>query len=107
RRFGRDREILGKNILLNGRPHQVIGIMPQGFQALFRDHELWVPLQMTPEERGNRTSHFLLGVGRLGPGVTPQQAESELDTIGGTLERDYPVANAGRGLRAAPVHEEL
>jgi putative ABC transport system permease protein len=107
RRFGRDREILGKNILLNGRPHQVIGVMPQGFQALFRDHELWVPMQMTPEERANRTSHFLLGVGRLGPGVTPQQAESELDTIGRALERDYPIANAGRGLRAAPVHEEL
>ncbi len=107
RRFGGDRGILGKTILLNGTTHQVVGIMPKGFQALFRDHELWMPLQMTPEERRNRTSHFLRGVGRLKPGVTPQQAEAELDIIGGSLERDYPVANTGRGLRAAPVREEL
>src|SRR5258708_1046057 len=65
RRFGGDRGILGKTILLNGTTHQVVGIMPKGFQALFRVHELWMPLQMTPNERRDRTWHFRRGVCRL------------------------------------------
>lgn len=63
RRFGGDPAILGKTILLNGRAHQVVGIMPERFQALFRDHELWVPMQLTPEERADRKSHFSAGRG--------------------------------------------
>ena len=107
RRFGGDDSILGKTLVLTGRAHQVVGIMPQGFQGLFRDHELWVPMQLTAGERSNRGSHFLLAVGRLRPGVTVQQAESDLDAIGSSLEREYPEANTGRGLRAAPVRDEL
>lgn len=107
RRFGGNTSILGKVMLLNGRPHHVVGIMPPGFQPLFSDHELWAPMQLTPEERGNRSSHFLWAAGRLEPGVTPEQAQSDLDAIGRSLEREYPEANAGRGLRAAPLRDEL
>jgi putative ABC transport system permease protein len=107
RRFGGDSGILGKSIYLNGRAHQVVGIMPGGFQALFRDHELWAPMQLTAAERSNRSSHYLWAVGRLNPGVTPEQAQAELDLIGSSLQREYPKSNTGRGLRAAPVHGEL
>jgi putative ABC transport system permease protein len=107
RRFGGDDGILGKIIFLDGRAHRVIGIMPRDFQALFRDHELWAPMRLTAAARSNRSSHFLLAVGRLEPGVTPQRAQSDLDAIGSSLEREYPQANTGRGLRAAPVRDEL
>jgi putative ABC transport system permease protein len=107
RRFGGDAGILGKTVFLNGLPHQVVGVMPQGFQGLFRNHELWAPMQLTAAERSDRTSHYLLSVGQLKPGVTLQQAQADLDTIGSSLEREYPDANAGRGLRAAPVRDEL
>jgi putative ABC transport system permease protein len=107
RRFAGDPDILGRTILLNGRAHQVAGIMPRGFQALSRDDELWAPMQLTAAERSNRSSHFLWALGRLKPGVTPEQAQAELDAIGSSLERQYPEANTGRGLRAAPVHGEL
>jgi predicted permease len=107
RRFGGSDDVLGRTIFLNRRAHRVVGIMPRNFQALFRDHELWAPLQLTAAERSNRSSHFLLGLGRLKPGATPQHAQAEIDTIGTSLEREYPDANAGRGLRVAPVHDEL
>ncbi len=107
RRFAGDVGILGKNISLNGRPHQIVGVIPRGFQALSRDHEIWVPMQLAPAERSDRTSHYLLAVGRLKAGVTPQHAQADLDAIASSLEREYPKANTGRGLRAAPLREEL
>jgi putative ABC transport system permease protein len=107
RRFGGDPGIVGKAIYLNGTGHHLVGVMPQGFQAIFRDHELWAPLQLTASERSDRTAHYLWAVGRLKPGVTLQQADADLDAIGGSLEREYPAANTGRGLRAASVQAEL
>jgi putative ABC transport system permease protein len=107
RRYGGDDGILGTTIFLNGRAHRVVGIMPRGFQALFHDHELWLPMQLTAEARSNRSSHFLLAVGRLKPAVTPERVQADLDSIASSLEREYPQANTGRGLRASPVHDEL
>ncbi len=107
RRFGRDIGILGRTMFLNGRAHQIVGIMPEGFQGVFRNHELWVPIQLTPAERSDRTSHSLMAVGRLEADVSPRQAQLDLDAIGRNLERDYAAANTGRGFRAAPVRDEL
>ncbi len=107
RRFGGDDDILGKVTNLNGRAHTVVGIMPRGFQALSRDHEVWIPMQLTPKERSDRVSHYLFAVGRLKPGVTLKQAQAELDTLGSSLEQQYPKENTGRGLRAAPLRDEL
>jgi putative ABC transport system permease protein len=105
RRFGGDAGVIGKTILLNARSHQVVGIMPRGFQAIFADHELWAPLQLTPAERSDRGSHYLWAIGRLKSGVL--QAQSELDAIGLGLEREFPQANVGRGLTAVSVRDQL
>ncbi|HRQ65298.1 MAG TPA: ABC transporter permease [Xanthomonadaceae bacterium] len=82
-RYHGDPGILGRDIRLDGEPHRVIGIMPEGFAFPGRQLQLWVPFAFTPEqmsdmERGNEYSR---SVGRLKPGATVSGLNSEMDTI--------------------------
>ena len=92
-RYQKDRGIVGRAIIVNGRPHTVIGVMPERF--LFPENErLWVtiaPYQdaAARDERGSLQSVFA----RMKPGVTRQQAESELAAIAARLAATYPEAN--------------
>jgi predicted permease len=97
--FGADPAILGRTIALDGKPHVVVGVMPRGFEFPTRETDLWLPFRLTPDE--DRTNLYLRAVGRLGPGVTLEQARDDLATIAAQLEREHPVANAETG---ATVH---
>ncbi len=108
RRFGADASIIGRPILLNGVPHEVIGVMPASFKHP-ADAELWIPLAPVGEFQelfSARGSYWLTIIGRLKPGVTRAAGQSEMDAIAARLEQEYP-ANAGIGIRLAPLHEEL
>ena len=108
RRFGADASIIGRRIVLNGVPHEVIGVMPASF-AHPADAELWMPLAPVGEFQalfGARGSYWLTIIGRLKPGVTRVAAQSEMDAIAARLEKEYP-ANAGIGIRLVTMHEEL
>jgi putative ABC transport system permease protein len=97
RRYGADPSIVGRSIHLNGRPYQVVGVMPRDF-VLPTDFEnpapsqLWTPLQIDPAttDHGN---HGLYAAGRLKPGATVKQAADELHTIAEAWTREglYPV----------------
>lgn len=65
RRFGADRGVLGRTVLLQGTPHEVIGVF--GPDVRFVDADLWIPLAADPS--GDRTDHWLSMVGRLAPGA--------------------------------------
>src|SRR5881394_1447238 len=94
--FGGDPRALGQNLTLNGRTVQVVGVMPRdfefpgsanmipGLQFAIRN-DIWMPLAMSAEERGNQGSLNLAVIGRLKPGVTVAQAENELRAIETTL----------------------
>ena len=108
RRFGADASIIGRRIVLDGVPHEVIGVMPASFKHP-ADAELWMPLAPVGEFQalfGARGSYWLTIIGRLKPGVTQVAAQSEMDAIAGRLEKEYP-ANAGIGIRLVTMHEEL
>ena len=63
---------LGKKIVLNGEPFDVIGVMPATFRGVFTERtEVWAPLVFKPEQFGEnrRTNEFLAAVGRLKSGV--------------------------------------
>jgi predicted permease len=107
-RFGGDRSIVGRTIMLSGVSHEVIGVMPQGF-AHPENAVLWAPLAPTTRFADllqSRGSYWLTIVGRLKPDVSRATAQSELDVIAAALERQYP-ANAGIGVRLVPMHEEI
>ena len=92
-RYQQDRGIVGKAITVNGRPHTVIGVMPEKF--LFPERErLWVTIAPYQDaglrdDRGPMHSVFA----RMKPGVSQQQADQELQAIAARLATAYPVQN--------------
>ncbi|PYS88537.1 MAG: hypothetical protein DMF64_20240 [Acidobacteria bacterium] len=93
RRFGSDPNILDKSIDLSGNYYRVVGVMPPNFRfptkdvmpsgdaALTKPVDLWVPLTLSPSDWQARGSRYLFAVGRLKPGVTVEQAQSDLALI--------------------------
>jgi predicted permease len=73
--------MVGQAVKVDGRPHDVIGIMPPDVDLMDARPEIWLPLGMHPVIRTIRTSHLLSVVGRLGGGATPEAAQLELDTF--------------------------
>ncbi len=88
RRYQRDRGLIGRAINLNGRPHNVIGVMPPRF--LFPENQrLWVTVASYHEKEG-RNSRALDVFARMKPGVTQQQVEANLDALAVRLASAYP-----------------
>jgi putative ABC transport system permease protein len=82
--FGSARDIVGREILLNGSKCTVVGVMPPGFRfppGEVDAPELWVPQQINPARPGQRSSHGFSVLGRLKPGVTQAQARAELESL--------------------------
>jgi putative ABC transport system permease protein len=108
-RFGGDPAIVGRTVMLNSVSHEVIGVMPASF-AHPDTAAVWTPL--APSERlvplmQSRTAYWLQVVGRLKTGIERRAAQSEMDTIASALERQYPDANAGVGVKLVSMHEEI
>src|SRR5688572_22539430 len=86
KRFGGDPAIIGKTLILDGKPSEVIGVMPQDF-TFPATAELWVPINFDrgPEMK-QRKAHFMRPIGRLKPGVTIAQAQADTDAVARRLE---------------------
>jgi len=107
RRFGGQAGILNQPLTLNGRSYTVIGVMPADYQFPNRV-EMWVPVgQLTGDpnwqERGNHPG--LYAVARLKPGVSPQQAQADMDVVAANLAKQYPDSNTNNGIRIRPMME--
>jgi predicted permease len=107
RRFGGDKAIAGRAILLNDVPTKVLGVMPKGFFFREKNVDYWMPLSFTPERWAQRGNHFLNVVARMKPGVTWKQAQKEMDTIAVRLQRQYPETNAKLGAVVVPMQEDF
>jgi putative ABC transport system permease protein len=91
-RFGADPKLIGKTVGLNGEPYTVIGVMPASFRLQSFPAQLWTPLvlsaaQLTPASRDNR---FLYVFARLKPGVTVEQAQTQIATLARRAQDDFP-----------------
>src|SRR4029077_19951616 len=107
-RFAADPGIAGKTIRINALSYTVLGVAPPGFQGteLFYQPEIWVPMMMQPQIEGrswldNRNTFNSMLIGRLKPGVTPPQAETNLNAIAAALAKEFPTSNEGMKLRLA------
>jgi putative ABC transport system permease protein len=104
-RFSADSGIIGRTIQVNAKPHTVVGVMPRRFKFP-ENAELWIPI--TPIEHDSpRGSRGISVFGRLKPGVSPEQATTELKAIAARLEEAYPVENRGWSARAIPLRDEF
>jgi putative ABC transport system permease protein len=110
-----DARVLGSKILLDRKPHVVVGVMPRNFEfPLVPGHlnssELWIPMSLTPQElsiTGAAGWNFSM-VGRLKPGVTASQAESDAGRVAQEIMRNYPAFMASMHIRPVvrSLHEE-
>jgi len=112
RRFGQDPALLGATILLDSRPHRVIGILPEGFESpsqyqLKDPIDFYVPVSLPQSMLTNRGEHLMQSVGRLADGHTVKSAQAALDTVSSALSAQFPATN--RNLRAsiAPLRDDI
>lgn len=107
-RFGGDPGVLGSRILLDDRAYTVVGVVPAD-DVVFRRVSVIVPIGQWSEplfwDRG--VGMGMRVVGRLKPGVTPRQAQSELDAVAAGLAREYPKENKDQGILSVPLREDL
>jgi putative ABC transport system permease protein len=94
RSFGADPDVVGTSVRLDETTYTIVGVMPPGFYYPDRETELWVPLTLGPSWYEDRDNNFLRVTGRLRPGVTLEQARSEMHTITAALEQAHPRENA-------------
>jgi predicted permease len=108
RRYGADRNIINRTITLDGANYTVVGVMPPGIYPAWpttsgkltfdeQQHQFWTPMSFTPLWAGLRTAHVLGVIARLKPGVSFEQARTEMNTIAARLEQEYP-QNRGEGI---------
>jgi putative ABC transport system permease protein len=107
RRFGGERSAVGREVLLNGEPYTVVGVMPPDFQFEYTNVELWVPVAFTPEQLANRGNHYLEVVARMKPGVTVAQAEEDVKAITRRIAESYPDDATNLSAAVVPLREHL
>ncbi|HYB94507.1 MAG TPA: ABC transporter permease [Vicinamibacterales bacterium] len=97
-RFGSDSSVVGRTIMLQGLPHQVIGVLPPDVAFPAGETRILTPAVLQAgAEPPQRSAHYLQVYGRLKPDATLEQARAEMDRIGRDLEAQYPDTNRGHG----------
>ena len=102
-------DIIGRTVHLNGRPFTIIGVAHADFTGYtIDDQRVWVPISAYPDgddlrRVALRGRQWLMGIGRLKPGVTIEQARAEMARIGRDLEREYPDDNRRHGVGVEPA----
>jgi len=110
RRFGADPDIVGRTIVMNGRPRTVIGVMPPHLGYPSPLAAVWLPLRLNPDSLWTRNNHYLTAIGRLAPGATTGQATTQLQTLATRWMSDFPETYfPGKPLvvTVAPMRETL
>jgi putative ABC transport system permease protein len=108
RRYGGDRGVLGRSILIDGRPWTIVGVLPRGFRfAPAGDAELWFPLGGSAQTRAERFNHWVNVIARLRDGTTVETARNAMATVMQRLAAQYPETNSGRGALVVPLRDAI
>jgi putative ABC transport system permease protein len=109
RRFNSDPSVIGRSVEVNGHACTVIGVMPPGFDFPMRlattvrtpsQHmDFWVPSPVDPA-KNTRQSPGMGAIARLRKGVSTAEVAQDLQSISAALQREYPLTNQDRSLRA-------
>jgi predicted permease len=109
KRFNGDPSVVGKAVLVNGKPFTVAGIVPAWFQGPYTliEFDGYLPMSMRPVDEyktltTKRDEHALHVLGHVKPGLTPAQAQAAVTVLAGQLERQYPDTNKTVRMRVIP-----
>ena len=110
--FESPKAALGRGVRLSGRPFTVVGVMPPGFNFIDPDVRLWTPAAFPAELREVRHSNNWNNIGRLKPGATLQQAQSQVDALNAANLDRFPsfkelLVNAGFHTVVMPLEDML
>ena len=112
-RFGSDPDVVGATVDIDRGPHTVVGVLPEGFKPARSSAGFWTPLVVAPYEPPPdgllEDPGFMLGIGRLRPGVSLDQARAEVGTIVDRqrAERPWPESDAEPEGKVIRLREEL
>jgi putative ABC transport system permease protein len=114
-RFAGDPAIVGKSILLNGKPQTVVGVAPQNFNWFIKDGSLtgakprmWSPFVFPQSFHDHKQiGRFLTVAARLKPGVTSWQAQTEMTAIAAQLEHEYPDFDGHWSINVVPLRQQI
>ena len=99
-RFGGSHDALGATLMLNGVPHQIVGILPADFEIAMLAADVWVAHARRQDARGPDTWFV---VGRLRPAATFDQAQEEMSTVARRLNDQLPANERNRGVTVVPL----
>jgi predicted permease len=112
RRFNGNPSVVGKTVMLNGKPFTVVGVVPESFLGAYAliEFDGYLPLSMEPPDAyrtlsTKRDEHQLHVIGRLKPGLNRAQAQASVNVIAAQLEKQYPSTN--KTVRARVIPERV
>jgi len=105
RRFGADPSVIGKNVRVGSASFPIIGIMPASFLFPDRQVDLWFPSPMSDALAKVRQATWFIGIGRLKPGVTLDQARANLSIVQNQLAAEYPNSDRAIRVQITPLKE--
>jgi putative ABC transport system permease protein len=106
RRFATDRVVLGRSLLIDGRAHTIVGVMPKGFGFPLGGVEVWTALAFDASQRTERSQLALTVLGRLKKGATILSAQGEMDALSEHLAETYPATNTGRRFQLVRLRDQ-
>ena len=117
RRYGGDPNVVNRTVTLNGTGYTVVGVMPSGIYPVRpttsgtitfdeQQQDFLLPMSFTAEWAGVRSAHVLGVLARLKPGISFEQAVTEMNTIGARLEQEHQ-ANRGEGIIVSQFMNEV
>ncbi|MBV9397437.1 MAG: ABC transporter permease [Bryobacterales bacterium] len=105
--FAGDASVLGRKVLIDGVPHTIIGVMPQGFYFPNREARMWTAMRFAPPDFLDRTNCYITALGRLKRDTRFEQAVAEMQTVTGRLAQLYPKELAHTGATITRLREDV
>jgi predicted permease len=113
-KFASSRDILGKTLILNGKVHTVVGVLPANFYfccEAFNFHlgDVYLPIGVWDNPAMlERSDHMgIYAVGRMKPGVTVEQARADMDRVAEGLAAEYPNIDKNEGVWIMPLKQRM
>jgi len=112
--FGADRNVVGRELRIDGKPHTVIGVMPPRFRPMDDERAMWMPMTFTAKQKSDdqRHSNNAMYIARLKAGATVQQAQAQIDALNAANLERFPqfkqiLINAGFRTVVIPLQEQM
>jgi predicted permease len=88
--YGGDPAVIGDDLIMGGSPFTIIGVMSEDFSFFDPEARFWIPLTFSPIDQLNSVRNGWYNIGRLAPGATVQQAQSQVDAVNATFLAQAP-----------------